>query len=208
VADRAGWRKAAASGAAVMAVVATLAGCSSGPSAASGKAAANQARGQVVPATTGLYQRLLAASDRSVSVVDGSYVRCSGSSTKLHYSVSLRLYPFSSAKTSLGSYARQVTIVAAAAGWKVQQKPLSDLPSQAPFVNPATLPATTMFYEITKHVSGNVLVGTLFVYPGEGSAVSGSITVNGTCFDAGSAAATLTGHLDPTPLPTTSGGSS
>jgi hypothetical protein len=204
VADRAGWRKAAAIGA----VVAALAGCSSGTSAASWKAAANQARAQVVPATTTLYQRLLATSNRSVSVVDGSYVRCSGSSTKLHYSVSLRLYPFSSAKTSLSSYAQQVTAVAAAAGWKVQQKPLSDLPSQAPFVNPADLPTSTMFYGITKHVSGNVLVGALFVYPGEGSALSGSITINGTCFDAGSAAGSLSGHLDPTPLPTTSGGSS
>ncbi len=198
----AGWRKAAAVATALM----LLAGCSSGMSAPEGRTAANGARAQVIPAATALYQRLLAASRRSASVVDGSYVRCGNTGTKLHYSISLRLYPFSSTKTSLQTYSRQVTGVVTSAGWALHRLSLASLPSQGPFLNPAALPASTIVYEMTKHVRGTVLIGGLFLYPEPGSGVGGSITVNGACFNAGPAAASLTAHPDASPLPTASKG--
>lgn len=198
----AGWRRRAAVAAAAL----TLTGCGAGMSAAAGRAAAGRARQQVVPAAAALYQQFLAASARSASVVDGSYVRCGNSGTRLHYSVSLRLYPFGRGRTSLSQYQHQVTGVVTSAGWALRRASLGSLPAQGPFLNPAVLPSATILYAMTKHVRAGVLAGALFMYPQPGSGVGGSLTVSGGCFDAGPAAANLAGHPDDSPLPAASRG--
>lgn len=191
--------------AAAAAAVVLLAGCG-GMSKSAGRAAAAGARGQVIPAATALYQRLFDASSRSVAVADGADIRCGSAGTRVHYGVTLRLYPFSSAKTSFSGYARQVTSVVTSAGWALRRVPHSSLPSQGPFVNPAALSSSAIVYQLTKHVAGNTLAGGLFVYPQSGADAGGSLTVNGACVDAGPAAAGLTGHPDASPLPAARGG--
>lgn len=191
----------------VVPVVIALAGCG-GMSAADGEAAASKARGQVVPAATVLYGRFVAAagraganSGRPPDIESGRYVQCGQSGTRLHYSVSLGLYPFSRTRTSLSAYGRQLVTIATASGWVLHRESLESLPSRGPFVNPAGLDPSTMVYVMTNRAGSAAPIGALFAFPQPGTGVGGSITINSACFDAGPAYAKLSTEFVESPLP-------
>lgn len=187
----------------VVPVVIALAGCG-GMSAADGEAAASKARGQVVPAATVLYGRFAAAAangGRAPDIESGTYVQCGQSGTKLHYSVSLALYPFTTRRTSLSAYSRQLVTIAAGSGWVLHRESLASLPSRGPFINPAGLAPSTLFYVMTNRAGSAAPVGALFARPQPGTGVGGSITINSACFDAGPAYTKLSTEFVESPLP-------
>lgn len=166
----------------------SAAGC--GTSAADGRAAAARARQQVGPAARALHQRLLAAQASASSSGVGTYVPCGHSSTQLHYSVSLDLFPRHRGE-KFAVYQRQVVAAVSAAGWKLRRMP-----------RPALTDPGTLFYKMAKPAGSVVLVGALGLLPSP--SVRGSAVVNSACFDAGPAAGSLLKQVNPSPLASSS----
>lgn len=188
-------------------VVVGTAGCG-GVSAGAGEAAASKAREQAIPATTVLYERFAAASARlradgarPPDIESGSYVPCDRSGTKLHYSVSLRLYAPARKSPGLNAYGRQVAYIVARSGWTVRRESVPTLPPGSPLPYPASLAPSTIFYAMTRYVRSTDAIGALFVYPQPGYGAGGSITINSACFDAGPAYKKLSADFDSSPLP-------
>ncbi len=178
--------------AAAIVLAAVLAGC--GQSTADGRAAAARSRAQVVPAARELYQTLFNASARSVAVVDGAYLSCGTGKTKLYYSISLRLFPFAGQDTNFDAYRNRVVSLVRGDGWTLRQRPTARI---------VTMPSVpSVHYWLSKRAGKVTLPGTLGIFgdPKPSVGVGGTISVNGPCFDADRAAASLQGHPVSSPL--------
>lgn len=184
--------------AAAIVLAAVVAGC--GQSAANGMAAAARSRAQVVPAARELYQTLFNASARSVTVLDGSYLSCGTGKTQLHYSITLRLFPFIRGHdTNFDAYRNRVVSLVRGDGWTLRQRPTDRL---------ITLPALpAAYYWLDKQEGKVTLAGALGISgdPKPSVGVGGTISINGPCFDAHGAAGSLRSHpvTSPLPLPST-----
>src|SRR6266705_3308400 len=109
--------------AAAIVLAAVVAGC--GHSTADGRAAAARSRAQVVPAARDLYQTLFNASAQSVTVLDGAYLPCGTGKTKLYYSITLRLFPFTGRRdTNFDAYRNRVVSLVRGDGWTLRQRPV------------------------------------------------------------------------------------
>jgi hypothetical protein len=184
--------------AAAIVLAAVLAGC--GQSAADGRAAAAKARAQVVPAARELYQTLFNASAGSVAVLDGSYLSCGTGKTKLSYSITLRLFPFTDRQdANFDAYRNRVVSLVRGDGWTLRPRP-------GRIIKTPLVPAA--YYWLSKREGKVTLPGTLGITgdPKPSVGVGGNISVNGPCFDAHGAARSLKSHpvTSPLPLPSTS----
>jgi hypothetical protein len=183
--------------AAVLVLAALLTGCeqNSAHTAHSGPAAA-RSRAQVVPAARELYQTLAEANARSVDLLDWGYAPCGSGTAALSYSVSLRLFAFADRQnTDFDPFRRQVVSLVRAAGWTLRQRP----PTRS-----ETLPTVpSAYYRLSRHegtvnLSGRLgLVGDVNPLVG----VTGTISVNGPCFDADGAAESLQSQPVRAPFP-------
>ena len=179
---------------AAIALAAVLAGC--GHSRPDGGAAAAGSRAQVVPAARELYQTLHNASPRSVAVLDGTYVSCGTGKTTLSYSITLRLFPFAVGRdTDFDPFRNRVVALVRNAGWTLQPQPVA---------RDVTLPfVPSAHYRLSKRQGKVTLSGKLGMFgdqhPDVG--VGGTLSVNGPCFDAHSAAENLQNHPVSSPLP-------
>jgi hypothetical protein len=161
----------------------------------SGPAAA-RSRVQVVPAARELYQMLAAANARSVGLLDWGYAPCGTGTATLSYSVSLRLFAFADRQnTDFDPFRRQVVGLVRAAGWTLRQRP----PTRS-----ETLPTVpSAYYRLSRHegkvhLSGRLgLVGDVNPLVG----VTGTISVDGPCFDADGAAGSLQSRPVRAPFP-------
>jgi len=180
--------------AAAIVLAAVLAGC--GHSMAGGRAAAARSRAQVVPAARELYQTLFNASARSVTVLDGAYLPCGTRKTKLYYSISLRLFPFTGRQdTNFDAYRNRVVSLVRGDGWTLRQRPSA---------RTVTMPSVpSAYYWLSKREGKVTLPGTLGIFgdPKPSVGVGGTISVNGPCFDADGAAGSLQSHPVTSPLP-------
>jgi len=184
--------------AAAIVLAAVLTGC--GHSTADGRAAAARSRAQVVPAAQELYQTLFNASARSVAVVDGSYVSCGTGKTKLSYSITLRLFPFTGRQdANFDAYRNRVVSLVRGDGWTLRPRP-------GRIIKTPLVPAA--YYWLSKREGKVTLPGALGITgdPKPSVGVGGTISVNGPCFDAHGAAGSLRSHpvTSPLPLPSTS----
>lgn len=163
--------------AAVTVIAVAVSGCSSGSNGStSGRAAADQARDQVVPAARGLYQKFLDARAVPASGMQGYYLNSGCSGTRERYEADAALYPVDH-KVSLEAYTQQLAALARAGGWTLVQDDKA---------NPIGNNAGT-YYRITK----GSLSGHLSAFPNSSPKVEGSMTILSACFDAGSLAASL-----------------
>jgi hypothetical protein len=184
--------------AAAIILAAALAGC--GHSTADGRAAAASSRAQVVPAAGELYQTLFKASARSVTVLDGAYLPCGTGKTKLYYSITLRLFPFTGRQdTNFDAYRNRVVSLVRGDGWTLRQRPSARL---------VTMPSVPFAsYWLSKPQGKVTLAGSLGIVgdPKPSVGVGGTISVNGPCFEAHGAAGSLKSHpvTSPLPLPST-----
>jgi len=179
--------------AAAIVLAAVVAGC--GHSTADGRAAAARSRAQVVPAARDLYQTLFHASAQSVTVLDGAYLPCGTGKTKLYYSITLRLFPFTGRRdTNFDAYRNRVVSLVRGDGWTLRQRPDR-------IVKTPTVP--TASYWLSKREGKVTLPGTLGIFgdPKPSVGVGGTISVNGPCFDADGAAGSLQSHPVTSPLP-------
>jgi len=180
--------------AAAIVLVAVLAGC--GHSTADGMAAAARARAQVVPAARELYQTLFSASPQSVTVLDGAYLPCETGKTKLYYSITLRLFPFTGRHdTNFNAYRDRVVSLVRGDGWTLRSRPSA---------RTVTMPLVpSAYYRLSKREGPVTLPGTLGLFgdPKPSVGVGGTILVNGPCFDAHGAAGSLRNHPVTSPLP-------
>ncbi len=185
--------------AAAIVLAAVVAGC--GHSTADGRAAAARSRAQVVPAARDLYQTLFNASAQSVTVLDGAYLPCGTGKTKLYYSITLRLFPFTGRRdTNFDAYRNRVVSLVRGDGWTLRQRPSA---------RTVTMPSVpSAYYWLSKREGKVTLPGALGIFgdPKPSVGVGGTISVNGLCFDADGAAASLQSHPvhPPLPWPTTS----
>jgi hypothetical protein len=187
--------------AAAIALAAVLAGCghSTANGKADGNAAAARAREQVVPAARELYQTLFNASAESVTVLDGSYLPCGTGKTKLYYSITLRLFPFTGRlDTNFDPYRDRVVSLVRGDGWTLRPRPSGRT------ITMPSLPAA--YYRLSKQAGTLTLAGTLGLFgdPKPSVGVGGTLSVNGPCFDAGGAAESLQSHPLTSPLPSPS----
>ena len=170
----------------VTVVALAVAGCSSsGSPSSSGRAAASHARGLVLTAARGLYQKLFDAGAASVRSMSGFYLPCGNSSTKRYYQADISLFPVDH-HVSLAAYRQQVTNLAHADGWQLTKES-----------GPSPLGTGSVRYRITR----GSLSGSLSVFHSTSPPVEGSVSVLSLCFDAGSYASSLTGHVQNIPLP-------
>lgn len=186
--------------AAGVALAAVLAGC--GQSTSHGGIAAARSRAQVVAAARELYQTMFKTSAQSVDLLDWGYRPCGTGTSRLSYSISMRLFAFAPLQnTDFDAYQHQVVSLVRAVGWTLRRQP----PTRS--VALPTVPSA--YYRLGRRegkvsLSGELgLVGD--VNPSVG--VSGTMSVNGPCFDAdGAAAGSLQSHpvSPPFPLPSPS----
>lgn len=175
-----------AAGAAVM----LAAGCG-GSGGGSGQDAASAAQDQVVPVLRALYQRIYHAHIGWAAGMSGQYEQCLTSSSQSEldfHGIIYYIYPFSSSGTA-NAYRQDIVNAAKADGWTFKA-----------------------------HISGS-RDGNLFPYQMEKGPLNGHVSVSGappgtksykftglievesTCFDAGSAAHSLSQHTSTYPLP-------
>jgi hypothetical protein len=181
----------------------SFAGC--GASGHSVNVTAASARRQVIPAVEALYRQLAmirpqidGPHGRLPVVEDGSYAPCAPS-TRLHYSRSVEL---EGKGVRLGPYNRRIISAASSVGWTLHRIAIRDLPDGGPFANPANLDPATLVYLMRKGVGRAALLGVTFVGPQPGHyGILATITINGPCFDAGSATNTLDTVVDSSPIP-------
>ena len=159
-------------------------------------AAAARSRAQIVPAARELYRTLFTASARSVNLLDWGYQPCGNATTTLSYNISLRLFAFAAGQdTEFGAFRRQVVRLVRGDGWLLRRRP----PSRSEAL--PTVPSA--YYRLSKRdgkisLSGAMgLVGDVNPLVG----VTGTISLNGPCFDAGGAAESLQSHADRAPFP-------
>lgn len=173
--------------AAVIAVAAVLAGC--GQTAAPDRAAAARSRAQVVPAARELYQTLFKTSARSVDLLDWGYRPCRTGTPTLSYSISMRLFAFATSEnTDFEAYRRRVVSMVRAVGWTLRRRP----PTRS-----VTLPTVPSAYYWLSRRDGKVSLTGKLALAGDVNplvGVSGTLSVNGPCFDAAGAAGSLQGH--------------
>lgn len=171
----------------IAAVIAlAVAGCSSsGSPPSSGAAAASHARGLVLVAARGLYQKLFDAHAASVRSMSGFYLPCGSSPTKRYYEADFPLFPLDH-QVSLAAYGQQVTNLTRADGWQPTKE-----------TGPSPLGADSVRYRLAR----GSLSGKLAVFRGTSPPVEGSVSILSACFDAGPDAASLTGHVQNFPLP-------
>ena len=185
--------------AAAIALAAVLASCEQ--NTAHGKVAAARARAQVVFAARELYQTLVKTSARSVDILDAAYTPCGSGKTTLSYSISLRLFAFTADQnTDFDAYRHQVVTLVRGEGWTLRRRP----PSRS-----VTLPEVpSAYYWLSKREGELSLSGALGLVgdPNPLVGVSGTLSVNGPCFDADGAAGSLQSQpVSPTfPLPSPS----
>jgi hypothetical protein len=173
--------------AAVIAVAAVLAGCVQ--NAAPDGAAAARSRAQAVPAARELYQTLFAASPRSVDLLDWGYKPCGTGAAALSYSISMRLFAFAAGQnTDFEAYRHRVVSMVRAVGWTMRQRP----PTRS-----VTLPTVPSAYYWISRRDGKVRLTGKLALAGDVNplvGVSGTISVDGPCFDADGAAGSLQRH--------------
>lgn len=178
----------------VVGLTAVLASCDQNTT--HGGAAAAGSRAQVVPAARELYQTMFSASARSVGLLDWGFQPCGTGTATLSYGISLRLFAFAATQnTDFDAYRHQVVSLVRSVGWTLRQQPSS---------RSETLPTVPSAYYSLSRPEGKVrlsgrlgLVGDVNPLVG----VTGTITVNGPCFDAGDAAGTLESHQVSAPFP-------
>lgn len=181
--------------AAVIALAAALTSCEQQNTAHTGTAPA-ESRAQVVPAAHELYQTLFRASPRSVDLLDWGYQPCGTGTATLSYSISLRLFAFAATQdTDFDAYRHQVVSLVRSVGWTLRPQPSR---------RSETLPTVpSAYYRLSRRdgkvsLSGRLgLVGDVNPLVG----VTGTISVNGPCFDAGGAAGSLQSQPVSTPFP-------
>ena len=184
-----------------LAAAVLVAGCSSGggnSDSPSGHAAATAAQDQVVSAARALYQRIYGAHIGWTTGLSGQYEQCLTDSSQGEldfHGIIYYLYPFSSSTTS-DAYRQDVMSSAQAAGWTFKK-----------FIK-ASRDGNLFPYQMEKgsldgHIAvANAPAGT------KSFKFSAVIEIESTCFDAGSAARSLTQHSSqfslphPSPLPT------
>ncbi len=162
------------------------------------RAAAISSRAQVVPAARALYRALLAASNRSVDLLDWGYTPCGTRTGTIAYTVSMRLFAFAPYQnTHFGAYRLQVVRIVRAEGWALQRH----LSSRG-----VTLPTVpSAYYRLSRRDATASLTGTLSlagdVNPLVG--VGGVVLMSGPCVDAGDAARSMqsTSGSPPFPVP-------
>lgn len=164
--------------------------------AAPDSAAAARSRAQVVPAARELYQTLFAASARSVDLLDWGYQPCGDATAMLSYSISLRLFAFAAGQdTEFAAFRRQVVRLVRGDGWMLRRRP----PSRSEAL--PTVPSA--YYRLSRREGKVTLSGAMGlvgdVNPLVG--VTGTISLDGPCFDAGGAAGSLQSHAVRAPFP-------
>jgi hypothetical protein len=174
----------------------TLAGCG-GASPPSGAAAASAARGQVLPAARGLYQRIYDAHIGWASGFSGQYEHCltSNSQNELDYhGIISYLYPVNRSITAT-AYRQEVMNTARSDGWTFKK-----------FIK-GSRDGNLFPYQMEKgSLNGHI---SLVSAPAGSRSYKFStlIEIESSCFDAGSAAKSLSQHSSqyslphPSPLP-------
>jgi hypothetical protein len=167
----------------------TVAGCSSGVSAAAGQARAAAARPKVVAPTLTLASRMLAGGfgplfgrDGS-SRMPGSYGSCGNSGSDLQYGTYFELEPASLSTGHSSSYRQAVAAAVAGDGWTLRRQPPA--PGAYAFSYQIAKPGLTGTVQAAVHAN----------------AVTVAISVRGRCFDAGAASASLRSTANEIALP-------
>ncbi len=157
--------------------------------------AAATSRTHAVPAARELYNTLSETNARSVDVLDWGYQPCGTGPTTLAYSISMRLFAFvSSQNTHFGAYRQQVVRMVRAAGWTMRRR-LS--------TRSVTLPTVPSAYYRLSRQDGKVKLTGLLSLAGDVNplvGVGGILTIDGPCFDAGSAAGKVQSHSGSPPF--------
>jgi hypothetical protein len=190
--------RAALAMAAAAGVLTSAAGCG-GTTSADGHASAATARNQALTALRGLYQHIHAAHVGTANSVGGFYAQCvtNKSQNNLFYDGSIQsIYPLDHS-LSKSSYQQQLNNIARTQGWAFNK-------------NRKNVESGNAFpYEMARgSLGGHIsVVDSPPRNPGDPK-ISGLIEVTSSCFDAGSAARSLTKHSDDLPLPQASPASS
>jgi hypothetical protein len=159
-------------------------------------AAAARSRAQVVAAARQLYQTLYEASPQAVDLFDSGYQLCGNGSTMLSYNVSLRLFAFADTQnTDFDAFQHQAVGLVRSVGWTLRPQPLTRSEALP------TVPSA--FYGLSKRAGRSGLSGRLAlvgdVNPLVG--VTGTLAVNGPCFDADGSAGRLESQPASPPFP-------